>query len=252
MHNLYRLIVPFEARYWIYKLRKSRHFKQLRYRVMSTPKGKFSLAPFDQNHAIFVHITKTAGTSVAMSLFGQLPEHHTAVQYRVIFGRRTFNSYFKFAFVRNPWERLYSAYSYLKQGGWCKYDDDWAQKELGHIRDFNEFVTGWLTSERLDSHIHLWPQSRFICNHRHKPIIDYLAYFENISDDFEYIRNHLGINAELQHINTSKRESYKDIYNDEAIHKVHTLYSRDIENFGYIFDGYTRKVIVSNKFCDAE
>lgn len=122
MRKLYYALIPYEYRYWFYKFRHAKDFWELRQKVNPSPKGDFSLRSFDHYRYLFIHITKTAGTSVAISLFGELPYHYTAVQYRVIYGRKTFNRYFKFAFVRNPWDRLYSAYSFLKNGGWNNED----------------------------------------------------------------------------------------------------------------------------------
>src|SRR5690625_2614056 len=73
-------------------------------------------APFDQYHSIFVHIPKTAGVSVAHSLFEIKTAYHVRVsKYQIIFSQDEYNQYFKFAFVRNPWDRLVSAYRFLKK-----------------------------------------------------------------------------------------------------------------------------------------
>ncbi len=236
MRKIYKQLLPYETRFWLYKLRNPSHFKRLRSIVNPSPKGDFSLRSFDNMECIFVHITKSAGTSIASSLFEELPYHYTAPQYRVIYGRKNFNRYFKFGFVRNPWDRLYSAYSYLKGGGWNEKDQQWAAENLSNVSDFNDFVLNWLTPERLYSHIHFWPQSRFICDHKGKILLDYIAYFENINTDFGKICQKLNLNKQLSHTNSSKRESYLNIYSEDAIKKVNSLYSKDIELLGYSFD----------------
>lgn len=217
-----------------------------------SPKGDFSLKPFDEKQAIFVHITKTAGTSVALTLFGKLPYHYRAWEYRVIFGRQDFEKYFKFAFVRNPWDRLYSAFSYLKGGGWDDNDRQWAEQNIAHIEDFNAFVMEWLTPERLYSHMHFWPQSDFVCDKHNQPMIDYLAYFETINKDFDYLKMQVTPAAELKHTNASKRAGYQEVYSSEAISKVASLYKSDITNFGYEFDGLKRRKVENRVFVDAE
>lgn len=251
MRTLYRRLLSDEARHWLYKLRHPAEFRELRRVVHPSPKGDFSLRKFDQHQCIFVHITKSAGTSVAKALFGELPYHYTATQYRVIFGRRDFSRYFKFAFVRNPWDRLYSAYSYLKGGGWDAKDKAWAEQHLTGIDDFNQFVTEWLTPARLDSHMHFWPQSRFICDRRGRPLIDYLGYFETIADDFDQIRRRLHIETTLPHTNASERIGYRSAYSPEAVEAVARLYPEDIARFGYHFDGFQRMRISNGKFIAA-
>ncbi len=184
---------------------------------------------------------------MAKSLFGELPYHYTAIQYRVIFGRKTFNDYFKFAFVRNPWDRLYSAYSYLQGGGWNSKDREWYRQNLSNIPDFNTFVLEWLEPEKLGSHIHLRPQSDFICDGRGRPLLDHLGYFETLPGDFDLVADRLGIKGRLAHTNASQRTDYRGIYTADALEKVRKLYERDIDNFGYEFDGIRTRMGISNR-----
>lgn len=251
MRSLYRALVPAETRLWLYKLRHPEEFQALRTQVNPSPKGDFSLRNCDRYHAVFVHITKSAGTSVAKGLFGELPYHYTATEYRVIFGRKTFNEYFKFAFVRNPWDRLYSAYSFLKDGGWDENDRAWAEKNLAQVPDFSTFVNEWLTRDRLDSHIHFWPQHKFICSAGGRGLIDYLGYFETLEKDFNYIAERIGVQARLQHVNASTRSDYRSVYDARTIAKVATLYQEDIAMLGYRFDGFTRRKIENGRFVPA-
>jgi hypothetical protein len=240
--KLYKKLLPYEARYWLYKLRHPAEFKQLCTVVHPSAKGNFSLRSYDQIECIFVHITKSAGTSIAKSLFSELPYHYTASQYRVIYGRNKFNRYFKFAFVRNPWDRLYSAYSFLQGGGWNDKDKLWADQHLNGVSDFNDFVMNWLTPDRLNSHIHFWPQTRFICDRKGKILLDHIAYFENINDEFTKICLKLNINKQLSHTNRSQRDSYTQVYTPEAIDKVRSLYQQDITLLGYSFNDIERPI----------
>lgn len=249
--NLYRKIFPSEIRYWIYKLRHRKEFEALLTANYPSDKGDFSLVPYSEKKSIFVHITKAAGTSLALSVFGKLPYHYTARQYRVIFGRKRFNAFYKFTFVRNPWDRLYSAYSYLKGGGWNAEDAQWAQDNLSEFDNFNDFVLNWLTPERLYSHIHLWPQLDFICDDRKRPIIDELFYFESIEDGFQAISRRIGVENELSHTNASKRVGYRDVYSKEAIDKVALLYAEDIHCLGYEFSKYEKKSIINKEFVSS-
>lgn len=243
LRTLYNRALSNETRYWLYKLRHRKQFEWLRTRTNHHPKGDFSLRGFTEQEAIFVHITKSAGTSVALSLFGALPYHYTAWHYRVIFGRRDFERYFKFSIVRNPWDRLYSAYNYLKNGGWDDKDKAWAEHHWAGINDFNQFVLEWLTPERLSSHLHLRSQSYFLFDAKGNILIDYLGYFETIVTDFQAIAERVNPNATLTHTNASKRGDYKDAYSDEAIEKVAMLYGEDIRNFGYGFNSLKRQRI---------
>lgn len=250
LRTLYNRALSEESRFWLYKLRHPSHFKQLRQGVNQHSKVDFSLRPFSEKQAIFVHITKAAGTSTALSLFGALPYHYTAWQYRVIFGRRAFDQYFKFTFVRNPWDRLYSAFSFLKNGGWDEKDKLWAEKNLANVSDFETFVLDWLTPERLNSHIHFWPQTRFILDVKGQLLVNYLGYFETFAEDFEIIARRVNPDATLRHTNASPRSDYRSVYSPKTIEKVGELYKNDIDLFGYEFDGLNRKRIEGHVLVD--
>ena len=234
-------MIPPETRYRIYKLRHPREFQELRKVVYPSPKGDFSLRSFDRLECIFVHVTKSAGTSVAKALFGELPYHYTAWQYRVIYGRRTFQRYFKFAFVRNPWDRLHSAYSYLASGGWNEQDRLWFQKNLGDLPDFNSFVMDWLAPERLQSHPHFWPQVEFLCDRRGRVLVDFLGYFETLRSDFNHVAHKLGGVGQLAHENPSGKPDYREVYTAEAREKVGRVYASDVCRFGYEFGGVRKR-----------
>jgi hypothetical protein len=241
IQKAYTFVVPYETRRWLYKLRNPAAHRRIRSVVNRSSKGDFSLRPFDEHRCIFVHITKTAGTSVATGLFGYLPYHHTAIDYRVIYGRKTFNEYFKFAFVRNPWDRLYSAFRYLKAGGWDEKDRQWAAEHLAGIDDFDTFVREWITRDMTGSHLHFRPQSEFICDGRNRLLVDYLGYFETLQQDFGEIAARLGIDTTLESRNVSPVGSYRDVYDETTRKIVADIYARDIDLFGYDFDGIRRR-----------
>ena len=244
LRKIYEKIIPYEKRLQFYNWRNPEEYKALRKKVYPSDKGDFSLKPFDENKCIFIHVTKTAGTSVALSLFGYLPYHYTGIEYRVIYGKNDFNRYYKFAFVRNPWDRLYSAYRYLQSGGWNEKDQAWADINISEFNDFNDFVVNWVNPSNIKKHIHFKPQHEFLYDSRNKLLINYLAYFETINDDFDYLSDKLNLNASLGKHNTNPGSSYRDIYTEESIAIVSDVYAKDINLFGYSFKGIKNRVVV--------
>jgi hypothetical protein len=202
--------------------------------------GQYSLAPFDNRRAIFVHIPKTGGISVSTALFGNLAGGHTRIsEYRNIFDEKEFNQYYKFTFVRNPWDRLYSAYCFLKAGGINEDDSAWSVSHLSNIDTFEAFVMHFLNEDIIYTEVHLVPQYKFICDENGQTLVDFIGRFENIENDFNVIAKKIAPGAKLAHMNSSTKNratNTNTIFTQAMRDKVAILYARDIELFGYQFD----------------
>jgi chondroitin 4-sulfotransferase 11 len=196
------------------------------------------LKAFDVHKSIFIHVPKTGGISVGRSLFGEIVgSHFTADDYKAIFGRENFQNYFKFAFVRNPWDRAVSAYSFFKTGTFSENTKRWGERHLADYPDFGSFVKGWLNPDIIfKTSKAFMPQYVFVCDKALKPQVDFLGHYEHLQRDFETIRERLGIQAELQHLNASRRKDYREYYTKETRDIIAELYRKDIEIFGYDFD----------------
>jgi len=196
-----------------------------------------TLRPYDEYRCIFVHVPRTAGFALAKSLFGNAGGSHIPVAtYRDIFDADEFESYLKFAVVRNPWDRLVSAYRYIMDGGGQVEHDLEMQAKIRPYEDFGHFVRSWLVPSALKDGIHFLPQHTFISLDDGVVPLDYVARYETLPDDFRYIAQRLGIQAPLQHLNASNRTAYKDYYDAETIDIVADLYSKDLELLGYDFE----------------
>jgi hypothetical protein len=202
-----------------------------RYRV-----GKYSLRAFDRNQCIFIHIPKTGGVSVAHSLFGNLAGGHRKISdYQLIYGKRDFHAFFKFTFVRNPWDRLLSSYLFLKRGGYNRADAEWAEAHLADYETFEGFVKSWVSPETVLTHVHFIPQHLFVCDASGNLVVDFIGRFEQLAEDFEIVRRRLGILARLEHHNRSEPRNYRNFYTEATEKIVERVYRKDIELFGYSF-----------------
>ena len=230
---------PYNSRQLLFKALSPRAHKRFQGMRKIDTEGR-SLKSFDEQKCIFVHITKCAGVSVSKSLFGNLGGGHLRIpHYELIFSQREFEEYFKFAFVRNPWDRLVSAFLFLKKGGVNKVDRKWSEQNLSRFEDFHTFVTEWVNPKNVNSWKHFVPQYRFVCEPGNlTPKVDFIGYFEQLGDDFTYIQQRLGINSGLQHLNRtvgSKRD-YKEYYTQATKEIVADIYKEDIRIFGYDFE----------------
>jgi len=197
-----------------------------------------------------VHIPKCAGTSICRSLFGYIVGGHLSIaEYGVIFSREEFDSYFKFAFVRNPWDRLVAAYYFLKEGGWNERDKKWYEENLSAYKNFDSFVKMWVNPDNIKTYPHFRPQRDFIfLEGDNLSAVDFIGYFENLDQDFAYVSNRIGISAELMHLNRtpSSKKDYKAYYDNEMIEIVSDAYRDDIRVLGYNFDNSSLKEQLTN------
>lgn len=203
-----------------------------------TTQGTFSFKEFDRKKAIFVHIPKCAGIAVKRVLFDDLSGGHTKLAtYCRVFEPELFLSYFKFTFIRNPWDRLVSAYHYLQGGGFGERDKRWFERELGGYKNFDDFVRNWLRTENIRKHIHFIPQVDFLEDESHNGVtVDYIGFYENIDNDFNFIANRIGVVSALKQRNASSHKSYKNYYCETTRDIVRDVYRRDIERFNYDFE----------------
>ena len=191
------------------------------------------LNKFYKTKTIFIHIPKTAGTSLVRSIYSKPPEgHRTAAFLRSIFKDR-FTEYFKFCFVRNPYDRLYSSYKFLERGGVNIHDANAFQKHLIRYKDFEDFVLHGLSYNLLDEIIHFTPQTIFICDQKDVILVDFIGRFENLEEDFMKLADKLSLDIALPHLNSTNKISYRDIYTNEMMIKVKEIYKRDFDILGY-------------------
>jgi len=204
--------------------------------------GGYCLRPFDEHEVIFVHVPKAAGTSVCRSLFGSLAGGHTKIsEYQVVFTPAELRRYYKFTFVRNPWDRLHSAYHFLRKEGSSPQDREFAAT-LADFGSFDEFVRLWVNEENIERFVHFKPQYRFLClAGRRKPAVDFVGRFENLAQDYETVRARIPGAKPLVHVNrTEDRPDYRAEYSDEARDIVARVYRRDIAMLGYAFENSAR------------
>lgn len=192
-------------------------------------------AAFSRHSCLFIHVPKCSGSSVCSALFdGWTPGHLPLYWYEQQFPE-AFASSFKFAFVRDPLERAYSAYTFLR-GNQMSRRDQAAQSLVMHYRDFDDFIGRWLHSENIHKQIHFTPQSDFLVDSLGHLSLDFMGYQEHLQRDFQLLCERLGVQAQLPHLNsTQQREaaSIREICSVRTRRLVRRVYQRDYEMLGY-------------------
>jgi hypothetical protein len=211
----------------------------LQYRRTSVSPEGYSYGAFDKNRCIFVHIPKCAGVSISKTLFGNLAGGHADIStYQIVFSPKEFEDYFKFTIVRNPWDRLVSAFLFLTSGGMNERDKRWADEHISQYKTFQDFVLQWLNPDSMKLSAHFRPQCHFICLGRQNVAVDFVGRYENLEADFAYICKQLNVYATLERLNSTslKRNDFREYYTDETRLRVSQLYADDIRMLGYSFD----------------
>ena len=144
------------------------------------------------------------------------------------------DDYFKFTFVRNPWDRVVSIYQYYKHG---TEPENWEFRTDDKILEptFKEFIFGVRNeSHRLYSLVGL-PQKDWLFDQDGNQLVDFIGRFEKYSDDVNKLFQKIGCNKQIGHARKSKRGPYRDYYDDETRNIIRELCKVDIEYFGYEF-----------------
>ncbi len=229
--------LPFSLRRWVRRNVYRSRTKQMR--ELCSQSGAQAQSNLVQHGCVFIHIPKTGGISVAEALFGsKTGGHRTLRDYQLVLDSATLGDAFTFAFVRNPWDRLASAYRFLKAGGRNAYDARWAAQHLANIDSFDAFVRQWLNRKSIWSRQHFWPQYWFVQDQPGQIGVDFIGRFEQLADDYAVVRARLGIGAEtLPHSNRGDdRGQCEDLYSPETAAIVADIYRTDIELFEYEAD----------------
>jgi len=152
------------------------------------------------------------------------------------------NEYFKFTIVRNPWVRYFSFFKYFKSYGekYLRRDESiqWKQPELNQgkacvelFKDKNDQTAFKSIILNNDS------QDTYYCDENGEIIVDHIAEFENLQNEFVFLCDQVGIKApNLKHGNkSSNSQGMHDIYNQQLIDLVAKKEKSVIQLNGYDF-----------------
>jgi len=203
----------------------------------------------DDKAFVFIHVPKTGGSSVGAALERLCPPHMRSClgawlrplglprDYRRFRFRRhdpltvverhmpaqLFARCFKFAFVRNPWDRLVSEYnSVLRLPG---------HRRHARVRALG----GFKAYLRREAPFVLASQRRLLVDSTGEIGADFVGRFERLEQDFASVCERLGIEAALPHLNRHGHDDYRSYYDDEARELVRSHWGEDIVAFDYEF-----------------
>ncbi len=199
-----------------------------------------------QHNFVFIHIYKNAGTSITAALMPfatskwrglanralrkytkyfdprPFPSHIKASEMVDRMGRKSFDSFFSFAIVRNPWDWQVSLYQYMLKDTTHEWHD--FTKRLG---SFEKYIV-WRCEEQVRF------QKDFIYSNG-ELLVDFVGRFETLNEDFEKICSRIGISASLPKLNVSNTKPYREFYSSETKELVRRAFDPDISLLEYEF-----------------
>ena len=180
---------------------------------------------------IFIHINKTAGTSIGKAIGLPVKDHLAAREVIARIGKERWNTAYTFTLVRNPWDKVVSHYEYRRKKNKTEIAtrgitfSDWVKMTYGENK--NTFY--------YDSPRSFQPQVEWLKDDEGRITLDHIGKFESISQDFNHIKSAIGLEVELPHLNASHRAAYQTYYDDETRAIVANWFREDIEAFDYAF-----------------
>ena len=191
-----------------------------------------------------------------------VPKHIPPAILRGALPEKIWNEYFKFVFVRNPWDWFISQWFYNSVPAIDAPSSSLRRVRAGArdalrerrlrprqneparlIRRGDE-----LRPEDVDATFEVLKlfkqlpgrdglyQSNSVYDMDDRPIVDYVGRYETLEADFDEITRHLGLDLQLPHLNSTEHRDYRSYYSAETRERVAELWAVDIENFGYSFD----------------
>ena len=211
---------------------------------------------------VFVHIQKTGGDTVSRLMGESIPDifcfkakHESAV--KAAAELKCWNEYFKFAFVRNPWDRLVSWYSMIRDAETIRWHQILTnQRRRSHFRQtrenklwryvldnsstFEEFIINCTDEIEVDEGVHYsfaYNQLDYIADSNDDLLVDFIGRFESFGSDLYKVYDRLGLElGSIPHENRSVRGHYSTFYTPETETIVRKRFQRDIQYFGYKFE----------------
>lgn len=208
---------------------------------------------------VFVHVPKAAGSTVThtLSSFSQycdqeiggtqqgeaiapymrqrfgLYKHATADEIRDVVGHSMFASYYTFAFVRNPYDRLRSAFEFLR--GWDEAPEP-IKNSLDSFESYEHFVESNIWAERPGPDNIFRPQTYWLyCSRTGRRIVDFVGKVETLPADLTHVVERITGNADIviENKNQSRPYDVSDHIDEGARMRIAEYYKDDFQAFGY-------------------
>lgn len=214
-----------------------------------------NLQVFPEINTIFIHIPKTGGSflesnilNIVKNLFLTnkiIGNHHTYYEFKRFV--KDFHKYKIFCVIRNPYDRLISAFNYLKSSKNTNDIKQW--NSLNNPKNISEFVDNIYNKFLSDSlknkdiyNVHILPQYKFLdidlkSNKSNCTIIKYETFDKDFLKFIEYYKSNERVYNEMfkiySKINIKKKYNYNNFLTTKDIKKINIIYEKDFKLLNY-------------------
>lgn len=180
---------------------------------------------------VFIHINKTAGTSIIDVIGKPFRKHLTAKEVIDVIGQNKWDAAYKFSVVRNPWDKVVSQYKHATKMNSSNMANktigfkDWVNCTYGEPKDLRYYGRPQM----------FYPQIKWLKNYDGKIDMDKIIRFENLNRGINEVFRTLLIDKELPHLNDTPKTNYLDFYDEQSTQIVADWFHEDLIEFGYQF-----------------
>lgn len=198
---------------------------------------------------LFVHIFKTAGTSIRHAMAGGgneeiLGTHSPVSEVIQHLGEEEYNKFFSFSFIRNPYDWMLSLHNYILID-----TNHFLYQEARHL-EFNDFIEFYIKYCEINPLNKIYGANKTISQYEFLHVddvlrVNYLGKQETIEHDLKEIER-LGkcCFLPLQRLNITSElpaEEQRKVYNQKGIDLMCKHYEKDFILGGYSMELFTPK-----------
>lgn len=212
--------------------------------------------PISHKHkAIFVHIPKTGGVSLGKYLdirrltqnlyrhskyskfqyYGMwYPLQHLPADIIKKIHPDKFKKYYKFSFVRNPYNRILSLYLFTNKKKWEKMKNEGIEINDTTLANISKNFEKWLDKLIKTNDYRKLTQTRFLFE-KNKLIVDEVFRFEDMESELKKLEQKFKLKFDYDNIHNSSTTMFdrKKLLTPKIKEKIYNFYKEDFDNFGY-------------------
>jgi hypothetical protein len=194
-----------------------------------------------RNNFLFIHIPKNSGTAMSKNILKKYKksfllknvDRKTGIDKMHLYNNvitkyihpKFIKRSLKFCIVRNPYNKIYSAWNFIKERHGFDNINDFIKKKLT-----KKFIYGYELIKG-DARVHYRPQHTFILNKNNKIYVNFIIRYENLNNDIRKLnKKH---NLKIPTYGNNKNKNYIEYLNEESIKKINELYKKDFELLNY-------------------